>query len=67
MEIEEFSTSEEDVLRRWKEYFQTLLNLQSDREWRAFEAALKQEVIIATEKKEVKGFMRKMKNEKALI
>ena len=55
----------EAVLKRWKEYFEKLMNEENNREPRTKEAEVVNEEIICVSREEVKNALRRMKKGKA--
>ena len=56
----------EAVLKRWKEYFEKLINKDNDREPRTEEAKVVNEEINCISREEVKNVLRRMKKGKAV-
>ena len=56
----------EAVLRRWKEYFQKLMNYENDREPRTEEAEVVNEEVGCLSREEVKNALRRMEKGKAV-
>ena len=56
----------EAVLKRWKEYFEKLMNEENDREPRTEEAEVVDEEVNCVSREEVKNALRKMKKGKAV-
>ena len=59
-------TDEESVLRRWKEYFEELMNIENVRERRLEELEIVDEEVQEISREEVRRAMRKMKSGKAV-
>ena len=59
-------TNEENILRRWKEYFEDLLNIENERERRLVEVEQINQEVPRISRVEVKMAMRKMKGGKAV-
>lgn len=59
-------TSEESVLRRWKEYFEELMNIENGRESRMEELEVANQEVQEISRKEVKKAMKRMKGGKAV-
>ena len=55
----------ETVLKRWKEYFEKLMNEENDREPRTEEAEVVNEELNYVSREEVKNALRKMKKGKS--
>ena len=60
------TVSSEAVLKRWKEYFEKLMNEENDREHRTEEAEVVNEEIKCVSREEVKHSLRRMKKGKAV-
>ena len=58
--------SSEAVLKRWKEYFEKLMNEENDRDPRTEEAEVVNEEINCVGREEVKNILRRMKKVKRL-
>ena len=56
----------EAVLKRWKEYFEKLMNEENKKEPRTEEAEVVNEKVNCVSRKEVKNALRRMKNGKAV-
>ena len=56
----------EAVLKRWKEYFEKLLNKENDRDPRTEEAEVVNEEVNCISREEVKNVLRRMKKGKAV-
>ena len=56
----------EAVLKRWKKYFEKLMNEENDRELRTEEAEVVNKEINFVSRKEVKNALRRMKKGKAV-
>ena len=57
--------SSEAVLKRWKEYFEKLMNEENDREPRTEEVKVVNEEVNCVSTEEAKNILRRMKNGKA--
>ena len=57
--------SSEAVLKRWKEYFEKLINLENEREPRTEKAQVVNEEVNCVSREEVKNALRRMKKGKA--
>ena len=56
----------EAVLKRWKEYFEKLINEENNREPRTEEAEMVNKEVNCVSREEVKNALRRMKKSKAL-
>ena len=59
-------TSEDSVLRRWKEYFQGLMNEENERERRGGDGGLVNQKVREIGKEEVRAALKRIKNGKAV-
>ncbi|KAI5618058.1 hypothetical protein C0J50_22647, partial [Silurus asotus] len=59
-------TSEKSVLRRWREYFEQLMNEEHHRERRLEDVELVKQDVDRISKEEVRAAIRRMKNEKSV-
>ena len=58
--------SAEAVLKRWKEYFEKLMNEENDRESRTEEAEVVNKEVNCISREEVKNALRRMEKRKAV-
>ena len=56
----------EAVLKRWKEYFEKLINEENNRDSRTEEEEMVNEEIICVSREEIKNALRRMKKSKGL-
>ena len=59
-------TSEDSVMRRWKEYFEELMNVENEREERTDRAEAVNQEVPQISKEEVRAAMKRMKRGKAV-